>query len=188
MSKGGIGVGSASIVLVFAVLCLTIFAIISLTGALSDRALAEVEAGLIRSYYDADALAETILAEIITDGGLPDSVMGVDITYDWDWEKSVDTLSFTCPISDKKEFLAVVANDGSYDVLTWRMRDIGEWEFDDSLDLWPGFGDDDGFGFWPGFGDDDDDDGDDGGFWPDFGGDGDDDGDDIFEFGFQPEE
>ena len=51
MNKSGIGIGSASVVLVFAVLCLTIFALISYTAAINDKALTEVEVRLVKGYY-----------------------------------------------------------------------------------------------------------------------------------------
>lgn len=151
MNRDGIGVGSASIVLIFAVLCLTVFAVISLASAISDSAMVDVEADLIRSYYEADTLAESILAELRGTDTLPETVRGVEILSGWDWETDADTVSFVCPISEKKElYVELAGGGGSYDILSWRMRDIGGWENDDSLDLWPGFDDDGGFFLWPG--------------------------------------
>lgn len=150
MNKGGsgMGVGSASIVLVFAVLCLTVFAIISYTSALADHALVKTEIQLIQSYYEADALAESVLAEIIRSGDVPESVGDIEIFEGWDWEREIYTVSFMCPVSDRKElYVAANAEDGG--VLTWKMRDIGGWDADDGWGdwgLWPG--DDDGLDLW----------------------------------------
>ena len=151
MKKGGIGAGSASIVLIFAVLCLTVFAVISLSSAIADSALVDVEAALIKSYYEADTLAETILAELLEADAVPESVRGVEILTEWDWEFGAETVTYICPISEKKELYVTVAlSDGACDILTWRMRDIGGWEPDDDvLDLWPGF-DDEPMNLWMG--------------------------------------
>ena len=54
MKNGGIGVGSASIVLVFAVLCLTVFSLITLVVAGNDKVLVDAGAKLVTAYYEAD--------------------------------------------------------------------------------------------------------------------------------------
>ena len=38
----------------------------------------------------------------------------------------------------KELYVNIVINDDSYDILSWRMYDIGQWEFDDSLHVWQG--------------------------------------------------
>ena len=137
MNKGGIGVGSASIVLVFAVLCLTVFSLITLVVAKNNQALAETEAGLVTGYYEADALAENIVAAILEAGEVPDSVRGVEIDSYWDMDLEAEVASFVCPLSDKKELYVKLALDGDgVDVINWQMLDIGQWEFDDSLGVW----------------------------------------------------
>ena len=149
MKKGGIGAGSASIVLIFAVLCLTVFAVISLSSAIADSALVEVEATLLKSYYEADTLAEHILAELLEADVVPGEIRGVEILSGWDWDLDVETVSYLCPISEKKELYVTIAfYDGVCDILTWRMRDIGGWEPDDGgMSLWPG-DDDEPLNLW----------------------------------------
>jgi len=137
MNKGGIGVGSASVVLVFAVLCLTVFSLITLLVARNNRALAETEASLVTGYYEADALAEQIIAEILKAGTIPDSVRGVEIDTSWDMNLEIEVITYLCPLSDKKELYVKLAVDGDdVDILNWQMLDIGQWEFDDSLGVW----------------------------------------------------
>ena len=140
MNKSGIGIGSASMVLVFAVLCLTVFTLISYTAAGNDKALADVETGLVKNYYEADTLAECILAELLAaDTPGPDSIRGVEITTQWDLELAAETAEFSCFVSEKKELYVKVAFYGdSYDILSWRMRNIEEWLIDDDLPVWPG--------------------------------------------------
>ena len=139
MNKSGIGIGSASVVLVFAVLCLTVFALISYTAAGNDKALTDAEARLVKEYYEADTLAELVLAELIAADTIPDSVRGVEITARWDGDMLVETAEFSCVVSDGRELYVKVAFYGdSYDILNWRMRHTGEWRPNDDLPVWLG--------------------------------------------------
>ena len=139
MNKSGVGIGSASVVLVFAVLCLTVFALISYTAAGNDKALADVEAKLVQGYYEADTLAECILAELLAGDRIPGpaSIRGVEITTRRDREP--ETAEFSCVVSDEKELYVKVAFYGeSYAILSWRMRTTGTWAIDDDLPVWSG--------------------------------------------------
>ncbi|MCL2386599.1 MAG: hypothetical protein FWC89_03515 [Defluviitaleaceae bacterium] len=137
MSRGGIG--SASIVLIFAVLCLAIFAVISLVPALNEQTLIETEVRLVQSFHAADALAEQILAEILELNEVPEEVRGIEISAYWDWDLLAEVISFICPISDTKGLLVTISRDfDSYEILTWRMINMAEWEADDRLNVWQG--------------------------------------------------
>ena len=145
MNKGGIGVGSASIVLVFAVLCLTIFSLITLVVGRNNYTIAEAEVNLVVGYYEADTLAEYVLAQILEAGSIPDSIYGVEVDSGWDQGLEMSVASYICPISDNKELYVKLAIDGdSVDIISWQMVDAGEWMLDDSLGVWIGevvFGD-----------------------------------------------
>ena len=139
MKKGGIGVGSASIVLVFAVLCLTVFSLITFVIADNDKALADAESELVLGYYNADTLAENIVSEIVQTDALPDSIRDIKIMSDQDLESGANIAYFSCPISGNKELYVRLAIWGdSYDILCWRMCDTDEWVVDDSMYVWQG--------------------------------------------------
>ena len=139
MNKSGMGVGSASIMLIFAVLCLTIFSLISLSVAGNDKALVDIESRLVAEYYDADALAESILAEILAADVIPSTVQGVNIETDWDWDLGAETASFYCPMSKEKQlYVKVAITEDSYDILSWRMWDIGDWVINENINVWLG--------------------------------------------------
>ncbi|MCL2767588.1 MAG: hypothetical protein FWE49_02545 [Synergistaceae bacterium] len=141
MNKSGIGLGSASVVLVFTTLCLTIFALISYTAAGNSKALTDVEARMVINYYEADTLAECILAELITADTIPDTstIRGTEVKTQWDGELAAGTAEFSCIVSGSRELYVKVAfNKDSYDILSWRMRDTGTWLPNDNLQVWPG--------------------------------------------------
>ena len=139
MGKSGIGVGSASIVLVFAVLCLTVFSLITFVVAGNEKALIDARVDLVTGYYEADTLAEFILAEILSADTLPEKVRGVDINKRHDDELDTETIYFFCRISDVKAlYVNLLIHDDSMDILNWQMYDTDDWMFDDSLNVWTG--------------------------------------------------
>ena len=141
MNKGsGVGVGSASMVLVFAVLCLSVFSLITFVVAINSKALAETEARLVEGYYEADLLAERILSEILDAGHIPGNILGVDVGYYWDWELDADIVQYACPLpgSEKWLYVKLAFYFDSYDVLSWRMWDTGDWTVDEGLNVWLG--------------------------------------------------
>ncbi len=62
--KSGVQVGGTSIIMVFILLCLTVFAVLTLQSASADLRLANKSAEASTRYYEADAEAERILAQI----------------------------------------------------------------------------------------------------------------------------
>ena len=138
-SKKNIGTGSASVVLIFTVLCLTVFTLISYTAAGNDMDLATAEAKLVKGYYEADTLAERILTELLAAKTVPKAVYGVAIATEWDEALASQTAEFSCAISQRKELYVKIAfRENAYDILAWRMRDVGDWPLDTSLPVWPG--------------------------------------------------
>jgi len=135
MSKGGNGIGSASIILIFAVLCMTIFALISFKTAISDKALVDTQEMFVKEYYDADLRAEQILSEILKADTIPQAVNGVSILSVSEENK----VSFISLMSDTKELCVEVALHGdTYDILKWKIQDTGSWVIDDKLPVWAG--------------------------------------------------
>lgn len=82
-----VNIGSSSLLIIFLVLCLATFAILSLSSARSDYSFSERLAGHKTEYYEASAWAETItgrIDEILSDtagemgaSGLPQASGGV---------------------------------------------------------------------------------------------------------------
>lgn len=131
--------------LIFAVLCLTVFSLISLSVAGNDKALADTEAKLVTEYYQADELAERILSEILDSDVVPGEILGCSIDAEWDWDLTAEVISFTCPISNVKELIVKAAiSDDSYDIISWKMVNTDDWVIDDTIKVWTG---DEDFGF-----------------------------------------
>ena len=141
MNKGGIGVGSASIVLVFAVLCLTIFSLISFIVTQNTKALIDAEARFVIGYYKADTGAEYILAELLKSETIPSEIKGIKINIEEENDSDSTILNFAYPIYDsdyKDLFVRVSVNDDSYNILSWRVIDNAEWEISNEFNVWGG--------------------------------------------------
>ena len=120
-------VGGSSLLVIFAVLCLTVFALLSLSTVQADGRLGDAAAAAVSDYYRADCQAETVLAQL-RQGRMPEGVTVRD-----------GVCSYTCPISDTQELAVEVYLEGTdYTVLRWQAVPTAQWQPDDGLELWTG--------------------------------------------------
>jgi hypothetical protein len=131
INSGGIGNGSASIILVFAVLCLTIFALISLSTAFSSKSLTDEAADMVVGYYRADTLAEEILARLTAAGEIPGSILGIDINtaqMEDEYGDPYTFVSYSCPVNDRKGLAVELKFNGEgFRVVSWCLINTMEW-------------------------------------------------------------
>lgn len=130
--------GGASLLVIFAVLALTIFALLSLSTVRADGRLSEASAQAVRDYYAADRKAQAYLAWLRTGEGAPDPavVHTSTVTIDYD-DHSAAIHFYTVPISDAQELQVKVRVSGTdYKIMRWQAVPTGEWETDDGMDLW----------------------------------------------------
>ena len=121
-------VGGSSLLVIFAVLCLTVFALLGLSGVQAGGRLSDASAQAVSAYYDADCRAEEILAAL-RQGVVMEGV-----------RREADGIyAYTCPISDTQALEVRVRLGGEdWSVLRWQAVSTARWEADESLDLWDG--------------------------------------------------
>lgn len=127
--------GGSSLLVVFAVLALTVFALLSLSTVRADVRLGDATEKMVSGYYAADVKAQEILARL-RNGEAP-----VEATAHLEDSWTLLTrYTYEVPISDTQELQVevLVEPDGSYQVRRWQAAAVGDWTFDDSLDLWDG--------------------------------------------------
>ena len=135
--------GGSSLLVIFAVLALTVFAILSISTVTADQKLADKAAASAEAYYEADCQAEMILAEIRS-GKLPDGVT-----------KSGKKYSYVCRITETLNLeVEVKVDETKYEVLRWQVVSAAEWQNDESLPVWDGEvvideSNSEGEGIWP---------------------------------------
>ena len=120
--------GGSSLLAVFSVLCLTVFALLSISTVQADGRLGDAAARSVASYYQADAQAEAILARLRS-GELPE-----DVSFDG------EAYSYTCPISLTQVLTVQVAIRGAdYTILRWQSASSTDWQPDEDIPVWDGF-------------------------------------------------
>lgn len=121
-------VGGSSLLVIFAVLCLTIFAMLALSTAQANAKLSDATAQSVAAYYEADSQAEELLAGLRA-GQVPAGVTALgDQTY-----------SYTCTISETRQLQVTVRLEGTdYTVLQWQAVSTADWNADDSLPVYTG--------------------------------------------------
>lgn len=118
-------IGGSSLLIIFAVLCLTVFALLGFSTVQAHKRLADVSVQAVSDYYRADSQAEEILAHLRT-GEIPEGVTESDNVY-----------SFHCTISSTQMLLVEVQKD-NWKILRWQAVSTTRWQADESLDLWNG--------------------------------------------------
>lgn len=120
-------VGISSLLVIFGVLCLTVFALLSISTVRADERLGDSAQAAVTGYYAADCQAERVLASLRA-GKIPRGVEG---------ENGVFT--YYCAISDTQALAVRVAVHGrEYQVLQWQAVSTLDWQADDKIIVWDG--------------------------------------------------
>ena len=118
-------VGGSSLLVIFAVLCLTVFALLGFCTVQADKRLEQISVQAVEDYYTADTQAERILAQL-RNGQLPKGVQLRDGIY-----------SYCCGISDNQAIQVQVRAE-DWKVLRWQSVSTIHWTESDSLQVWDG--------------------------------------------------
>ena len=120
-------VGGSSLLVVFAILCLTVFALLGFSTVQADQRLSDTSADVVKRYYAADMRAETILAQL-RNGDVPNGV-----------EEENGVYSYVCPMSETQELQVQVRIDGiTWKVLRWQTVSTATWDEEGPLSVWNG--------------------------------------------------
>ena len=119
-------VGGSSLLVIFAVLCLTVFALLSLSSVQAQQRQADAATSAVIDYYDADLQAQEIYARLR--GG--NAVEGV--------REENGIYAYEISISQRQILMVrLEKNDNTWNVLRWEAVPV-ESEPDESLDVWKG--------------------------------------------------
>lgn len=122
-------VGASSLLVIFAVLCLTIFALLSISTVQANGRLSDHAANAVMNYYAADAQAESILAKLRA-GEKPDGVAQEGNLY-----------TYNCAVSDTQVLVVQIMLEGNdYTILRWQVISNVRWQADDRRPVWNGQG------------------------------------------------
>lgn len=124
-------VGGSSLLMIFAVLCLTVLAMLSLASARNNDALSRASAEGAEAYYAADARAEEILSRLRR-GETPEGVTSAP-------DGGGTAYEYAVPISDTQELsVSVRLAGGDFEILRWKAVYTAGWTPDEHMKVWDG--------------------------------------------------
>lgn len=144
-----INFGASLLLVVFLILCLVTFAVLTLSSAANDYEFSRKLAVRKAAYYEANNQAEYLLKEIdqmLMEGkdweqAVSLSTDTVLITADFD-ENNVPVINYSVPLDDTQALSVCLelsptdaAGDNTYHIRKWQVVSITEWESDDSITL-----------------------------------------------------
>lgn len=150
-SKGtGMGVGYVSVMLIFAVICLTIFAVLSFKAANSTDKFNERSGEYLKQYYAADTSAKEILSKLndcafeaknsaFFEEEFEEAAQSIDGVSIKQTSGGVSA-SYSVSINERQTLaVSVVFNGGgSYSIERWQSLNTAEEDSDSHLNVWDG--------------------------------------------------
>ena len=137
-----LNIGSSSLLIIFLILSLITFAILSLSGAKSDYSFSQRLANHKTAYYEASNRAERILGQI-------DEALAANETLDGQQLEGIaiqaeeGIITFSVPMEENQALLVELeVNDYTkdetyYTIKTWQIISTKAWESDQSIQLLP---------------------------------------------------
>ena len=152
-SKHKVNIGLTSLILIFIILCLATFCLLSLSSARGDQSLAIRSSQAVTEYYRADAEGEKWLKQV--DTILQKEMTGKTISQEELQNLGENTASqLGCRVDEKTGYistdismergqalhidLALTGDESRYEVKSWYVYDSGNYEIDDSMPVWGG--------------------------------------------------
>lgn len=118
-------VGGSSILAIFTVLLICIFALLNLGTVQAERRLSDSAAQSVNAYYAADREAEILFAQLRS-GRLPPQVIPDGEIY-----------RYTCPISDNQVLYVELRRAGeTWEILRWQSISEDQLPEEQTLPLW----------------------------------------------------
>ncbi len=122
-SYSPINMGISLMLVVFIVLCMVVFSVLSLSTALKDNRYSKINAENTTEYYAACNQAELNLAEIIENM----------VSY-----ADNEIVEYVVPINDTKSLQVAIElhpSQNSYTIKTWKAISTINWEGDDTISV-----------------------------------------------------
>ena len=151
-AKYKVNIGLTSLILIFIILCLATFSLLSLSSARGDQSLAVRSAQAVTVYYRADAQGEKWLKQ--ADAILQKETIGVMSQDEIKTLAGNVALELGCNVDEKTGYistdismergqalhidLALTGDENRYEVKSWYVYDSGNYEIDDSMPVWGG--------------------------------------------------
>ena len=121
--KNRITIGISSIVLIFMILCLAVFSLLSLSDAKSALTFAQKRAETVQIYYEADIEAQKFIRDYRS--------------LDAEQKQSETTIVYELPMRSGQTLHLELSADGS-DILSYYVYNNTDYVIDSDLPVWGG--------------------------------------------------
>ena len=142
--KNRITIGISSIILIFMILCLAVFSLLSLSDAKSALTFAEKRADTVQMYYEADARAQTLLRDyrmLYTEKKTASEILAVlsDPSHEGEtWTLTDDsTVILELPMRSGQTLHVEFEEDG-VKILSYFVYNDTDYIIDSDLPVWSG--------------------------------------------------
>ena len=131
-----ISIGITSLTVILCVLCLTVFAVLTLTTAISERELAEKRAEVTSDYYAAENEAAKLVNELQIAWEI-----GADLQEIAEKNGIVienEIFRFQKAIDEAQELNVVLRLENGFEIEAWQIVSVVDWTPDESIQVWDG--------------------------------------------------
>lgn len=119
-------IGGSSLLVIFAVLCLTVFALLSLSTVQAEKRRADAAAEAVTDYYAADLQAQEVFARLRAG----ETVSGVQVDG--------NLYRYSCTISQHQVLeVALEKEEDTWHICRWQVRAVSE-KISEDLPVWNG--------------------------------------------------
>ena len=142
-SRNKVNIGASSLILIFIVLCMATFGLLSLSSAQGDLKLAKRNGDAVRAYYEADSSGQQWLKEVdqvLTEEmgeGKDSTQCSLDIKDRLGdlYDRETGLISMDRGQSLHIE-LVLMCGEKHYDIKSWYVYASDEYEIDNSMPVW----------------------------------------------------
>lgn len=138
MKRNGMGIGGASLIMMFSTLCLVAFSLLTLTMANREKNLTDKLEQSTSSYYAADSVAVEIAAKLsttVSNGAEPPK----EINHIPIFTDGKGSYTYSSPIDSRRSISVMLKNtNGELKVITWNETDTENWTPEEQLNIWKG--------------------------------------------------
>lgn len=144
-NRSGIGNGSAFLIVIFSVLCLAVFALLTVSSAKAEQNLARRTADSVTAYYQADSTAEVVFAGLRAglraDGDIPGEIAGIALTHYDAVSYGQVYITYSIEVDDANLLAVGLIYDQpeqQFAIAQWRLVSATEWQPEEEFHLWNG--------------------------------------------------
>ena len=140
-SMKGVGYGSATLLVLLIVLCLTFISAFAFRSAQTEYNYSERYSQSVVEYYKADSDATQILASLVKAGNIYEEVeklniQGAGVVFS-EINRNTYTFSYNCPVNESLTLHIELEKSGKeWSILAWRLEDTQLWPEDTKVNVW----------------------------------------------------